>query len=63
MLRQLIRRAIEAKKPLRHMVFLLNADAYRFYERLGFVTIEDVGAYKHMEWNGERSEEANLKTD
>ncbi|HSQ23628.1 MAG TPA: GNAT family N-acetyltransferase [Pyrinomonadaceae bacterium] len=44
---------IEAKrtnKPLRHMVFVLNSDAHRFYERLGFVIIEDLGAYKHMEW-------------
>ena len=35
---------------LRHMVFVFNNDAHRFYERLGFVEIEDVGGYKHMEW-------------
>jgi len=29
---------------------MLNENANRFYERLGFVTIEDVGGYKHMEW-------------
>jgi hypothetical protein len=32
------------------MVFVLNNDAHRFYEQLGFRTIEDLGAYKHMEW-------------
>ena len=28
----------------------LNNDAHRFYERLGFVIIDDLGAYKHMEY-------------
>ena len=37
-------------KALRHMVFVLNNNADRFYERLGFKKIEDFGAYKHMEW-------------
>jgi hypothetical protein len=32
------------------MVFVANSEAHRFYERLGFVMIEDLGAYKHMEW-------------
>lgn len=50
LLRQLIDEAKRAQKPLRHMVFMLNENAHRFYERLGFVTIEDVGGYKHMEW-------------
>ena len=36
--------------PLRHMVFVLNNNAQSFYERLGFVIIEDLGAYKHMEF-------------
>ena len=39
-----------AGKALRHMVFVLNNNADRFYERLGFRKIEDFGAYKHMEW-------------
>lgn len=52
LLKQLIAEAAEANKPLRHMVFVLNNNAHRFYERLGFVTIEDVGGYKHMEWKG-----------
>ncbi|MEP6919713.1 MAG: GNAT family N-acetyltransferase [bacterium] len=55
----LIERLIAAARPtgksLRHMVFVLNNDAHRFYERLGFVIIEDLGAYKHMEWRAERS--------
>src|SRR6267154_346292 len=53
LLRRLIDEAREAGKPLRHMVFVLNNDAHRFYERLGFVVIEDLGAYKHMEWKSE----------
>jgi len=40
---------------LRHMVFVLNDHADRFYERLGFVVIEEMGGYKHMEWK--RSDE------
>ena len=53
LLRQLIDEARRAQKPLRHMVFMLNDNAHRFYERLGFVTIDDVGGYKHMEWRDE----------
>ena len=52
LLKRLIAEAGEANKSLRHMVFVLNNDAHRFYERLGFVTFEDVGGYKHMEWRG-----------
>ena len=50
LLRELMKEADNAGKPLRHMVFVLNNDAHRFYERLGFVVIEDLGAYKHMEY-------------
>jgi ribosomal protein S18 acetylase RimI-like enzyme len=50
LLRQLMDEATRDNKPLRHMVFVLNQDAFRFYERLGFKTIEDVGGYLHMEW-------------
>ena len=52
LLRRLMDEAAGADKLLRHMVFTLNNNAHRFYERLGFVVIEDVGAYKHMEWRG-----------
>lgn len=45
--------AQSAGKALRHMVFVLNNNADRFYERLGFKVIEDLGAYKHMEWRPE----------
>jgi ribosomal protein S18 acetylase RimI-like enzyme len=38
------------------MVFALNDNAQRFYERLGFVVIEDLGAYKHMEYRERRDE-------
>jgi GNAT superfamily N-acetyltransferase len=50
LLRELMKEAGRAGKLLRHMVFVLNNDAHRFYERLGFVVIEDIGAYKHMEY-------------
>lgn len=53
LLQRLIEQAKQAGKPLRHMVFVLNNDAHRFYERLGFTAIEDLGAYKHMEWRPE----------
>ncbi len=54
LLRRLIEEARRRDLPLRHMVFVLNDDAHRFYERLGFVVIEEFGAYKHMEWREER---------
>lgn len=50
LLRRLMDVAAKKGKVLRHMVFVLNNDGKRFYERLGFVTIEDLGAYQHMEW-------------
>lgn len=57
LLKGLMQEAASAGKFLRHMVFVLNNDAHRFYERLGFVVIEDVGAYKHMEFCGVKSEQ------
>lgn len=57
LLRRLMEEARQAGKPLRHMVFMLNAEAKRFYERLGFETIEDLGAYQHMEWQAKESVE------
>ena len=50
LLRQLMDEATRSGKALRHMVFMLNENASRFYERLGFKTIEDAGGYLHMEW-------------
>jgi GNAT superfamily N-acetyltransferase len=46
----LIEEARASNKRLRHMVFMLNTDARRFYERLGFRVFEDLGGYLHMEW-------------
>lgn len=48
----LIHEASISGKRLRHMVFVLNDNADRFYERLGFVVIEEMGGYKHLEWKG-----------
>jgi ribosomal protein S18 acetylase RimI-like enzyme len=59
LLTQLMDEATRAKKALRHMVFVLNDNANRFYERLGFETIEDLGGYKHMEWRPQTDQEAN----
>lgn len=56
LLRALMQEAEEAGKFLRHMVFVLNNNAHRFYERLGFVVIEDVGGYKHMEYRSQEQE-------
>lgn len=56
LLKNLMQEAEAEKKFLRHMVFVLNDNAHRFYERLGFVIIEDLGAYKHMEWHSEGQE-------
>jgi len=50
LLERLKSQAQSAGKALRHMVLVLNNNADRFYERLGFRKIEDFGAYKHMEW-------------
>jgi len=47
---RLIEEARRTGQKLRHMVFVLNPDAQRFYERLGFRVFEEVGAYRHMEW-------------
>lgn len=52
---QLADEASATGKRLRHMVFVLNTNADRFYERLGFETFEETGGYKHMEW-AKRSE-------
>jgi GNAT superfamily N-acetyltransferase len=66
LLKRLMTEATQAGKMLRHMVFVLNNDAHRFYERLGFVVIEDLGAYKHMEFKpeaGGRQQEAGQTND
>lgn len=51
LLRRLMDEARRAGLPLRHYVFVLNTEALRFYERLGFKVIgESGGAYNYMEW-------------
>jgi len=59
LLRLLIEKATGANKRLRHMVFVHNNDAHRFYERLGFSVIEDLGAYKHMEFRASATPNSN----
>jgi ribosomal protein S18 acetylase RimI-like enzyme len=56
LLRALIEEARASGKRLRHMVFMLNADALRFYERLGFRVFEEFNGYQHMEWAPEERE-------
>lgn len=48
-LRNLIEESEETGIPLRHMIFKLNTEARRFYERLGFRLIEDERMYLLME--------------
>jgi ribosomal protein S18 acetylase RimI-like enzyme len=52
----LIEEARASGKKLRHMVFMHNTGALRFYERLGFQVFEDVSGYLHMEWRPESDE-------
>ena len=55
LLRRLMDEAAVVGLPLRHYVFILNTEALRFYERLGFEVIgESGGAYKYMEWDPRR---------
>jgi GNAT superfamily N-acetyltransferase len=51
LLRSLIEEAQATNKRLSHALFVLNNDAGRFYEKLGFVVNEDLGGgYKNMVW-------------
>ena len=53
LLNRLMEESRASGKRLRHMVFILNKNALRFYERLGFKVFEDLGGYLHMEWRPE----------
>lgn len=46
---QLIEESERTGTPLRHMVFELNTEAFRFYERLGFERVDRTGMYVLME--------------
>lgn len=50
LIKRLQAEAERSDKPLRHMVAVINSSAIRFYERLGFKTIDDAGAHYLMEW-------------
>jgi GNAT superfamily N-acetyltransferase len=54
LLKQLIGESDETGTPLRHMIFKLNTDARRFYERLGFRLKEDDRMYLLMERGTEK---------
>ncbi len=54
LLRNLIRESEETATPLRHMIYKLNTEARRFYERLGFRLIEDDRMYLLMERHPEK---------
>jgi GNAT superfamily N-acetyltransferase len=62
LVQRLIAEARASGQKLRHMVFVLNEDALRFYERLGFRVFEDLGAYKHMEWHAEAASAGEAAT-
>ena len=53
LVRSLIDEAQTTNRRLRHTVFVLNDNADRFYERLGFVTFKELAGYKYMEWKGD----------
>ncbi len=50
LLERLVDEARVAGRPLRHSVASNNPDALRFYRRLGFTVIDDLGMYMLMEW-------------
>jgi ribosomal protein S18 acetylase RimI-like enzyme len=54
LLRNLIKESEETGIPLRHMIFKLNTEARRFYERLGFRLMEDDRMYLLMERHPQR---------
>jgi ribosomal protein S18 acetylase RimI-like enzyme len=49
LLHALVEESERTNKRLTHTVFIQNTDALRFYQRLGFVVVEDIGAYLMME--------------
>ena len=49
LLARLIEESERTGVPLRHMVFELNTEAFRFYERLGFSRVDETGGYVLME--------------
>lgn len=49
LLGNLIRESEATATPLRHMIYKLNTEARRFYERLGFRLVEDDRMYLLME--------------
>jgi ribosomal protein S18 acetylase RimI-like enzyme len=59
LLRNLIEESERAGIPLRHMIFKLNTEALRFYERLGFRLIEDDRMYLLMERHPAKPDETD----
>jgi ribosomal protein S18 acetylase RimI-like enzyme len=51
LIEKLQRHATAAVLPLRHSVHATNRGALRFYQRLGFVVVEDFETHLLMEWS------------
>jgi ribosomal protein S18 acetylase RimI-like enzyme len=62
LVRRLMDEARRTRKNLRHMVFVDNTDAKRFYERLGFAVVEEdsPSAYLHMVWRPDEGGEPGV---
>jgi ribosomal protein S18 acetylase RimI-like enzyme len=56
LLKHLQKEARTTCKPLHHSVHKDNLDALRFYHRLGFKVVEDIGTHSLMEWTSTISE-------
>jgi ribosomal protein S18 acetylase RimI-like enzyme len=59
----LIGEARSTGRRLRHMVFVLNEDARRFYERLGFRVFGEFSGYLQMEWGPENDERGMMNDE
>ncbi|MBM7868309.1 GNAT family N-acetyltransferase [Heliobacterium gestii] len=51
LLRSMMERAVEARKPVRFSVMWFNGAARALYERLAFRVVQDTGVCCEMEWH------------
>jgi ribosomal protein S18 acetylase RimI-like enzyme len=59
LVQDLMAEAAQAGKPLRLHVETFNR-ALRWYERLGFVKVREIGVYYEMEWRSEKAARAEV---